>query len=238
MTIEEMHYDFKRKVNKNDSNQNRNFLIPEIDLALNEAQELFVKWIAEPRVKNHLGVETSQRTIDDLRSIIVHDSSLLKEGDTNYPDTFTLPANYWYYLSGYAYLSKGKCDEIKANLVVQRHNDVFEDDVFRKSSFEWRVVNILFYEKGIKYFTDTTFEVGSMIINYIRRPKFIHYAVGFGTGTYNTPSGIALTGKQDCELPEQVHGEIVDIAAMLISGNIASPDFEVKLAKLKLNELK
>jgi hypothetical protein len=49
MTIKEMHYDFKRKFNKVDSQKNRNILVPEIDLYLNEAEEIFVKLIAEPR---------------------------------------------------------------------------------------------------------------------------------------------------------------------------------------------
>ena len=38
MNISEMHYDFKKKLNKVDSEQNRNLLVPEIDWALNEAQ--------------------------------------------------------------------------------------------------------------------------------------------------------------------------------------------------------
>jgi hypothetical protein len=245
MTIEEMHYDFKRKVNKNDSHQNRNFLIPEIDLALNEAQELFVKWIAEPRVKNHLGVETTQRTIDDLRTIIVHESPLslatyVDSGGVvqNYVDIYQIPVDYWYYLNGICHAKKGICRDIKCNLVVQKHNDLFEDDVFRKSSFEWREVNILFIKEGIKCFTDNTFEVEDMSISYIKRPVYIHYASGFNVLGYNTASGLLLMGKVDCELPEQVHSEIVDIAALLVTGNIASPEFELKLAKLKLNEIK
>jgi len=44
-----MHYDLKVKLNKVDSQQYRNLLIPEIDWALNEAQNIFIKNIAEPR---------------------------------------------------------------------------------------------------------------------------------------------------------------------------------------------
>ena len=70
MTISEMHYDFKKKLNKVDSEQNRNLLVPEIDWALNEAQELFIKMVAEPRQRSFLGFEKSQRTIDDIRTIV------------------------------------------------------------------------------------------------------------------------------------------------------------------------
>ena len=63
MTISEMHYDFKKKLNKVDSEQNRNLLVPEIDWALNEAQELFIKMIVEPRQRSFIGFEKSQRTV-------------------------------------------------------------------------------------------------------------------------------------------------------------------------------
>ena len=46
-----MHYDFKKKLNKIDSQQKKNLLIPEIDWTLNEAQNLYVDIIAQPRFK-------------------------------------------------------------------------------------------------------------------------------------------------------------------------------------------
>ena len=70
MVVEDMHYDFKKKLNKGDSQQYKNLQIPEIDWTLNEAAELFVKLIAQPRYRSLLGLETSQRTIDDIRTII------------------------------------------------------------------------------------------------------------------------------------------------------------------------
>ena len=86
-----MHYDFKTKLNKIDSQQYRNLRIPEIDWKLNEAQELFVKMIAKPRLRNHLGFETSQRSVDDIRTIVVKDYCSVI---TN--NTATLPTNYWH----------------------------------------------------------------------------------------------------------------------------------------------
>ena len=45
MLIEDMHYDFKQKINKIDSQKYRNLRIPEIDWKLNEAQEIFIKTV-------------------------------------------------------------------------------------------------------------------------------------------------------------------------------------------------
>ena len=58
MDVREMQYDIKFKLNKVDSQQNKNLRGPEMDWAINEAHEIFIKTIAEPRIQNHLGFET------------------------------------------------------------------------------------------------------------------------------------------------------------------------------------
>lgn len=261
MKVQEMHYEVKRRINKVDSNQNRNLLVPEIDIALNEAQMLFIKTVAEPRVSYHLGVETTQRNIDELRTIIVHDKKC-----TISNEHVTLPDDYLYFLRGYIPLKKGDCDNVKARLYIQRHNDLFEESEFTKSSFSWRTVNGLFvgvdnngvYEGKIKlmkpsdmHFSDDPSnpddDFGAEAeISYIRRPKLIYYGSGFGVNGYKLPSGYYPNttsssnnpSDQDCELPESTHSEIVDIAAMIITGDLASPDYQYKMAKIKFNELK
>ena len=77
MTVKEMQYDIKFKLNKVDSQQYRNLRIPELDWVINEAYEIFVKSIAEPRTSNYLGFETSQRTIDDIRTIVASKDKLV-----------------------------------------------------------------------------------------------------------------------------------------------------------------
>ena len=62
MTIQDMHYDFKKKLDKIDSQQNKNLLIPEIDWVLNEAQEMFVKIVAFPKKYEYLGLRKSYCT--------------------------------------------------------------------------------------------------------------------------------------------------------------------------------
>lgn len=244
MKVQEMHYEVKRRINKVDSNQNRNLLVPEIDLALNEAQMLFVKMVAEPRVSYHLGVETTQRNIDELRTIIVHDSTI----NVNTDKVAKLPEDYLYFLRAYATMNKTGCpDGVKARVYIQRHNDLYEESVFTKSSFEWRTVNGVFVEvdtadSGIQLSTigdDVSYS--NLILSYIRRPKLIYYGSGFGTNGYKLPSGSYPNGAntdQDCELPESTHNEIVDIAAMVITGDLASPDYQYKMAKLRFNEFK
>lgn len=232
MTIKDMHYDFKKKLNKVDSQQNKNLLIPEIDWSLNEAQELFIKMIAEPRFKSHLGFETNQRAIDDIRTIVVNNNCIDVTDNIS-----SLPSDYWHFIKGEVEISKNNCTGVKAKVHIRQHDDDFENSNFDKSSFEWRTVNAVFYENGVKFYTDGTFTVDKFCISYIRKPRLMHNAEDFRNGTYKLPSGQVLSGVSNCELPAQAHREIVDIAVLMVSGELQMPDFQIKMSKLNFNNL-
>ena len=80
MDIINAHYDFKVKLNKVDSQQYRNLLVPEIDWVLNSAQLLIVKAISNPRHAKRLeryGFELNQRNIDDLSPLVINNKDLV-----------------------------------------------------------------------------------------------------------------------------------------------------------------
>lgn len=238
MFIEDMHYDFKKKFNKIDSTQNKNLLIPEIDWTLNEAQNVFLDMVAEPRIKNFLGFERTQKNIDDIKALVVNEKSLNTSSLDKESFIVTLPPEYRYFIRGQAMLSKGSCKDKKARIYVEQHNNEFETSPFNVSSFEWREVNALFTEKGLKLYTDSSFTIDSVILSYIRKPKYMHNAKNFREGGYKLPSGELLQGKQDCELSDQCCREIVDIAVAISAGEIQASDYQIKYAKLGLNNLK
>lgn len=232
MNIKEMHYDFKRKFNKVDSQQNRNFLVPEIDQYLNEAEDIFKKTIAQPRFRTKLGFESSQRNIDDIRSIVVTNCHTVQNNLI-----YLLPANYQYYVRGRVTLKRVGCSNRIAPLRIKEHDDAFEEDIYSKSSFDWKRMNGLFNSDGIQLHTDGTFTINTVCVTYIRKTQFMHNAEAFRTGGYVLPSGVALTGFSDCELPENTHREIVDIAVMLAAGEVQASDFQLKLNKLNLDQI-
>src|SRR5690606_16125603 len=173
--IKEMHYDFKQKLNKIDSQNQRNLLVPEIDWKLNEAQEIFVKIIAEPRLKNGYGFEINQRAIDDIRTLVVNQSLesgtcmlAVKSDDESF--VVQLPEDYWFHVSSEAYATKDNCSLIRLDTIVRQHDDRFKNNPFDNSSFEWREVNIRFFEDKIKIYTDKSFEVNYLCLDYIKKP--------------------------------------------------------------------
>lgn len=228
-----MHYDFKKKLNKIDSQQNRNLRVPEVDWSLNEAQELYVKMIAHPRASRHLGFEVNQRTIDDIRTLVV-EGHCIPVSNNSLP----LPEDYLHFIKARASISKGACKNIKSNpIYIRRHNEAFEDSVFDVSSFEWRDVNAVFHGDKIKLYDDGTFEINELCMDYIKTFKYMHNAEDFGSGTYKLPSGVTLSGTQDSELPEHTHREIVDLAVLIASGELQLTSFQFHQAKSSMNQL-
>lgn len=232
MTIQDMHYDFKKKLNKVDSQQNRNLLIPEIDWSLNEALDLFIKMIAEPRIKSYLGFESNQRSIDDIRTLVVKDKCL-----DVINNNVSLPLDYQHLIKANVTISKNNCFNQKAKFILRQHDDEFELSPFDSSNFEWRTVNGTFNENGIQLFDDGTFKNEKLCINYIKKHPYIHNAQNFRNGNYNLPSGIILTGIQNCILPDHTHREIVDIAVLIITGELQG-DAQSKMLKLNFNQIK
>ena len=232
MTIKDMHYDFKKKLNKVDSQKHKNILIPEIDWTLNEALGIFVKTVSNPRIQMFRGFEINQRSVDDIKPLVIPNEWL------NINDNIvTLPDNYWFFVKGKVEISKKDCGKVIASFTPRQQDDDFKDSVFDNSSFKWRNVNGIFYENKIELFTDGSFTNNRFKLSYIKLHPYIHNAEDFRNGTYKLPSGEVLENSVNCIFRDDICREIVDIAVLLISGEISSKDYQLKQAKLNLNQL-
>lgn len=226
MNIKEMHYDFKKKLNKIDSAQYRNLLIPEIDWVLNEAQEIFVKSIAEPHSYSYLGFEKSQRNTDDIRTLVKKSDITVNNGKINLPD------DYMYFVSAKAIMNNA-CGDRQATIRIRQHDDDFESSPFDKSSYDWAMVNAVFEGNNLILFTDNTFVNRSVQLVYIKKPVYMHDAEDFNLTGYSLPNGNTLYGYQDCELPEQVHRDIVDLAVQIASGELETNGYQIHTRKVQ-----
>lgn len=225
-----MHYDFKQKLNKVDSNYNKNFQVPEIDWKLNEALMIFIKMNALPKYSQLLGLESSQRSIDNIRPLIVEDQKLELSSLSSTKYLAKLPDDYLIHLSSFGICKKGTCTaKIRTNTI--QHDD--KETEFHSSSFEWRDLNIMFSGTGFVINTDGTFSVEEVYLSYVKYPKYIHSAIDSSSGNYQLPSGSTLTGYQNCELSADTFSEIVDIAVLITTGDLLS-GYQVKQAKTQM----
>lgn len=232
MDIKGMQYDVRQKLNKIDSSQFRNLSIPELDWKLNEALDIYIKNIAFPK-NSSKGVEDNQRTTEDLRPLMSMSSLsfITKEEEV----LATLPKDYMLYVNSKVEANKNNKIK-KLSVFVQQHEDLFEGNSFYSSSFEWGEINMLLNKDGLKYITDKTFTIENIKLNYLKKHPYLHNAQDFSGGSYTLPDGTVLTGSQSCELPEHTHREIVDLAVLIVTGDLQIPDYNVKLNKVQLNK--
>ena len=238
MTIREMHYDFKFKLNKVDSQINTNLLVPEIDWRLNEAQLIYVRCIAQPKFRKDLGFQINEREIDDIRTVIGNAviPTVSIPGPLNIY-TATLPADYMFFVNGYVLTNKGDCTNKIARIYEKRLSELHRESSYDISSFEWEEVNFDINNTDVELYTDGTFTLGNLSLNYVTTLPYIQNAQDFPGGQYYKADGVTLlTGFQNCTLPNYTHSEIVDLAVAITAGDLILPDYQIKLNKLKLTE--
>ena len=250
MTVEEMQYDFKIKFNKLDSNDYRDFQVPEIDWLLNEAQEVFLKQRYGINNTTQKGFEGSQKRIDDLRNLVMKNISLspvtqVVSDPVSYEGT--LPLDYIFAIRVQAVVTKTSCGDKTLVCKPIQHDDLSNCllDPNYNPSYEWGEMPVVYGTLSdnaadanrIFGYTDGSFTVTSFILDYLREPKRIAFPGGVPGGIYNLPNGsIVGPANQNCELPEHTHREIVDIATMIAAGDINHPGYQVKAAKTSMHE--
>lgn len=241
MDVRGMHYDFKRKLNRLDSQKNRNLLIPEIDWILTEAQEVFIKAIAVPRYRQGLGFEINQRSIDDIKTIVKkqffeNNECIVAVRIDDFTYKVALPTDYSYKTSARVIATKSTCTNIILKARSVQDDDLTQETSFSKPSFEWRETNIMFSSDGILIKSDGSFVPTHLCLNYIKKAPRIHNAQDTATHQYYLPDKTTLlTGSQNCVLPAHTHSEIVDIAVLLATTDMLS-DFQIKQFKTTLTE--
>jgi len=244
-----MHYEFKLKLNKVDSMDYNNFLAPEIDWYLNESQEVFIKQRYGNKNNHGTGFEVTQKRTDDLRNLVVKDLILAANPSSSDPSVYecVLPNDYMFSVRNVANGVKGVC-EGKLNCIQTQHDDLNDTlkNPFYAPSFEWREVPIVFGTSGagsadadkIFVYSDGSFSITSINIDYLRRPARIAYPSGIAGGQYMLPdsAGTIINTDQNCELARHTHKEIVDLAVQIVAGDIDHPGIQSKVIKASINE--
>lgn len=253
MNIEEMHIDFKRKLNKVDSEKLRNFRPQEIDLYLNEAQELLIK-------QKLVEFETSQKLIDDLRILLVkHEEDAAQPlvtptvVDNSYSFDLTdlgvvgthTPSEYkyLYHMRSLVTATKTGCGSKTLKTVITQTDDLTEslNSKFYSPSFEWGEIPIVFANNNLYAYSDGTFTITELKIDYLKRPLKMGNpnAVKNSSGTivgYNHPDGTAAT-QQDCEIQSSFFcRELVDEAIRIAMVDLGDSRFQLSDFKTKINK--
>lgn len=244
MNVKEMHYDLSLRIDKIDSLHYENILHPERDVYLNRAQITLIKQKYGINNTYLLGFEENQKRIEDLKVLVVKscDNSALCQNpiSATYSDpvngiyTFNLDdiskGKYMVHIANYIKARKDRC-EIDIVPKITQHDDLYNSlvDHNYKPSFEWMYLPIVFSENYIYAYTNNEFTISKMYIDYLRYPVDIRY------GNYNDENG-NLIPESNCELPDYIHHEILDLAEALIKKDLENPTVELSYKNLQLNE--
>jgi len=233
MTAREMITRLRSALNKVDSRKYENLRIPALDAALNDAVITFVKFVAQPRLARQMGYESSGRSIHDIRTLVREYESIPIPNTDGISSTLSLPEDFLFYAKCRSTIKKGECTKNVLCTYVDLDDD--ENDKLYESSFTWNVLNVRLNDKGLVFLHNGSFIVSTSRLSYLKQPAYVHNAQDYGDGTYTTGGGVVLTGSQDCELPDHTHVEIVRLAALLLSGDLQMPDYQVKQANYQLS---
>jgi hypothetical protein len=220
MTIVEFHESWKQRLDKGDTQSYPDFLPEQIDLALNEAQDIFIKTRYGRNNIYQQGFEEIQKRTDDLNTLVKTVEITANAVDTepkkykvNLQGTLPDTNKYMFFLRASVQTSTDKCANTYRNVTLVRHDqlDRILKDPFNKSTFDNPV--ICFEDGGIMIYADSTFNVSKLKLTYIKRPVALDI--------YNNVTS---------ELPEHTHTEIIDIAVERMLEVIESARLSTKVA--------
>ena len=246
MNITEMHLAVQQGVDKINSFQADTLLSEEIDLELNKAINKFINL---KYGKNNIygkAFEESQKRVDDLRVLIKDIDLSIKYKEVTVNNIFTyfsqdLPDDYRFLLKGLANVShKSTCKPLnsKEQEVEGYLNETDSDAIHRKSPIKFiqqdDILAILsdpfnttkkekplipIEHDSIVVYTNDIFIIDSVKLTYIKNPVEVSLSLGV-----------------NCELAEQTHQEIIDMAINSILEGISDPRYKTQQIELGKNE--
>jgi len=216
MTPRDMQDSFEHKLNIMDSPMMVESHI--VFYWLNQAVEHFIRNTILGNNARRNSVEQSQKQTENVRTLIVENSITPTTGGVeDKPDSYivTLPSNYNYVLSEEVSIEvtnlKGDIVTIRQGITEttsdQYRNDIDNPYSEHKLHYDTAKPLRLFKEDSIELITDGNYTINKYFLRYIRKPEKISL------------------GGIDCELPEFVHSEIVDLAVRLFVGSIGDPRY-------------
>lgn len=234
-----MHLDFKIKVNKIDSQQFANIEVPQIDWLLNEATELFIKNKLGLNNIYKLGFEGNQKRIEDLRPLVVKGEEITTSSLSDEVYTATLPSDYLYYVRSEVEATKGDCTDKLSTIIVQHDdlNNILNSEFF-SPSFEWRETPAVFSNNTLFIYSDGSFTITKVYLDYLKKPKRIQYPEGYENGEYRLPNNQLINTNQDSDFKDNMFAarEIVDLAVVLATTNLGDSRHQLMTNKLNINE--
>lgn len=210
-------YKLDLRLNKKATLDHQSIPVEDKILALNEAQIKLIKRKLNQNNIYQLGLDAFTKRYEDLQRLVVSFEELaVTKNTTGYPaytgDLDALTNTYFLPLDTYVLCSKGSCTERPLAITrIIKHGDlhVLLSNSNWAPSFEYQETMATISGNKISVYV-TDFKVDKLYISYLRYPTKINIE------GYTDFDGSAST-TQNCELPESMEDELLDLAVLEIA---------------------
>jgi hypothetical protein len=220
MTARQMQEQFEASINYFDVPDKKRILSSDVKRFLNESQRSYINRRLEA---SGLKPDNKQKRVDELRSLIVKNTYLVKNTGLSTSDyqAYALPSNYLHLIN----------DRSTTTYCNRTFNNVDNRQVEGEEIYN--ILNYSFtkptYKSPVSHlngnylyvYLNSTFNITSVVIDYYRQPVAI--------------DPIALV---NCELPESIHDSIVQGAVEIYLEIIDPNRFSTSIQKNIINEQK
>jgi len=211
ISVEELIYEFKLALNKVNRQDNVDIPIEDIIVYLNKAQLSWVETKLNTNNALRVGYDSIRKRIDDLQILKETNIELITNKTNNlrhlgYKCSLDNLENYMFYVSSYSVAKKNSCEGVISNDLV-RSGDLETRylDVNHSPSFEWRTTLATLGDNELYVYTDGSFDISKVFINYLRYPQKIDIQ---GYTKFDGTSSLS----QDSELPFYAKDDLVNLA--------------------------
>lgn len=209
--VDQLLYDIDLKLNKVATNDHQSIPLEDKIIALNEAQVQLIKQKLNPNNIYKLGYDAFKKRYDDLQILFTENEITLTDDNSKLNrfsgDISQMNPKYMFYVDGFILANKGSCLDIPLALILAKHADLITlmGNTNTSPNFEYQETLLTISGNRVEVYSDGTFTPTKLTIRYLRYPKKID-ATGYihfdGTDSID----------QNCELPEYLKDEIVDLA--------------------------
>ena len=225
MIIEQLHSEVKRKWDMLGNNVRPNLSDLEVDVVLNTAIFLYTEYALynkNPRSFN-FGFETTQQRLDMLQTLVVAypeqpEIDLTPLGDNIYRINFLTDT-----ILPLKSLRKARVydPDCKAfyNVFIYQHDDLdwkLKDYHYKPSKAWKRAVGVI-RNDSLYVYTNGEYSLTKARITYIKKPNEVALGTYTIHPTIEEPFPIAIKPQVECDLPEDYHYLIVDLAVEELS---------------------
>lgn len=218
MTTEELHFEFKRRWDKNSNNNRRGLTDLEVDQLFNNVSSDYVDLFATGKnPKNYtVGFEVTGQMIDMVSSLVrsypeqVELPATSLDGDVYVVDFASLSEPYRHFKT--AIIRDRYCGLVEVN--IEQHQDLASVrlDFHRKASKKWKRCPAAIRDKKLYLYTDAEFTISGVQVTYIKEPDPICLGTYTIAPTVSEPNPVIIKDYSETDIDDNFHHILVSMA--------------------------